>query len=73
MLNRPNTTNSQIANVRYLESDFQVLAPGANVVCAITGKSIPLDELKYWSWERQEAYIDAQASLEAEQRAGRLS
>ena len=38
--------------------------------CAITGEAIPLDLLKYWSVERQEAYVDAAASLEAELRAG---
>jgi hypothetical protein len=29
----------------------------------VTGKEIPLDELRYWSVERQEAYADAAASL----------
>ena len=73
MLNRLNLNDGQLANVRYTESDFQVLVPGTHVICAVTGKSIPLDELKYWNPERQEAYVDAQASLEAEQTAGNLS
>jgi len=72
MLNRLNPTNQQIAKIRYLESDFQVLSPGTHVLCAITGNAIPLDELKYWSFQDQEAYQDADASLEAERRAGRL-
>jgi hypothetical protein len=38
----------------------------------MTGKSIPLDELRYWSVARQEAYVDAAASLEAEKKAGTL-
>lgn len=54
------------AKIRYLESDFQVLTPGSYVTCAVTGKSIPLDELKYWSWKRQEAYVDAAASTARE-------
>ena len=54
------------AKIRYLESDFQVLVPGAYVTCAVTGKHIPLDELKYWSWKRQEAYVDAAASMARE-------
>jgi hypothetical protein len=33
---------------------------------------IPLHDLKYWSVERQEPYLDAEASLKAEQRAGTL-
>ena len=72
MLNRIGLGGSDEAKVRYLESDFQIIAPGSHVKCAITGESIPSDELKYWSFERQEAYVDAHASLEAEQRAGRF-
>lgn len=72
MLDRLNPTNGPAATVRYLEADFQVLVPGSHVVCAVTGKAIPLDELKYWSWQRQEAYVDAQSSLAAEQAAGTL-
>jgi hypothetical protein len=30
---------------------------------------IPLDELRYWSVERQEPYVDAASSLIAEKRA----
>lgn len=51
------------ARLRYLDGEFQVLAPGAFVRCAVTNAEIPLDELKYWSVERQEAYVDAAASL----------
>ena len=54
------------ARIRYLDGDFQVQAPGAFVRCAITGDSIPLDELRYWSVARQEAYVNAAASLERE-------
>lgn len=52
-----------LARLRYLDGDFQVLTPGSFVRCAVTGLDIPLDELKYWSVERQEAYADAAASL----------
>jgi hypothetical protein len=44
------------AEVRYLDGDFRVLRPGAFVRCAVTGVAIPLEELKYWSVERQEPY-----------------
>jgi hypothetical protein len=36
--------------------------PGQYVICAVTGASIPLDELTYWSAERQEAYASAEAA-----------
>lgn len=51
------------ARIRYLDADFQILAPGTFVRCAVTGEAIPLDELKYWSVSRQEAYVDADASM----------
>ena len=57
------------ALVRYNTPDFQVLSPGSYVVCAVTGERILLDELKYWSVERQEPYADAAASFAAEARA----
>lgn len=54
------------AKVRYLDGDFQVVSPGSFVRCAVTGAAIPLDELKYWSVERQEAYADIDASRRRE-------
>ena len=36
--------------------DFRVVKPGAFVRCAVTGVAIPLEELKYWNVEKQEAY-----------------
>jgi hypothetical protein len=59
------------AKLHYLDGTFRMLSAGDHVRCAITGTLIPLDELRYWSVERQEAYADAAASLEAERRAGR--
>jgi hypothetical protein len=60
------------ARIQYLDSTFRLLSAGDHVRCAITGAVIPLDELRYWSVERQEAYADAAASLEAERRAGNI-
>ena len=58
------------AKIHYLDGTFRMLSAGDHVRCAITGAIIPLDELRYWSVARQEAYADAAASLEAERRAG---
>jgi hypothetical protein len=52
------------AEVRYLDGDFRVIRPGAFVRCAITGVEIPLEELRYWSVERQEAYASPDAVLQ---------
>ena len=58
------------ARLHYLPGTFRVLSNGDHVICAVTGARIPLHELRYWSVERQEAYVDANASAEAERRAG---
>ncbi len=50
------------ARLRYLDADIQVLTPGDYVECAVTGKKIPVAQLKYWSVDRQEAYLDASAA-----------
>lgn len=47
----------------YRDGEFAVLKPGAYVRCAVTGARIPLRALKYWSVDRQEAYVDAAAAL----------
>ena len=44
------------ADVKYLDGDFRVVRPGAFVRCAVTGAAIPLEELRYWSVDLQEAY-----------------
>ena len=59
------------AVIRYLDGDYVVIKPGSFVRCAITGKTIPIDELFYWSVDRQEAYADAVVANEAFERFGR--
>ena len=51
------------AEVKYLDGDFRVVRPGAFVRCAVTGLPIPIEELKYWSVDLQEAYTDPEAVL----------
>mgnify|MGYP001319025027 CR=1 FL=1 len=65
-MNRFEGPGAREARLRYLDGDFQVITPGAFVRCAVTGEAIPLDELKYWSVERQEPYLNAEVSLSRE-------
>jgi len=58
------------AQIRYMDGDYVVIKPGSFVRCAITGKAIPIDELSYWSVDRQEPYADATAAYQAYQRYG---
>ena len=57
------------AKLRYGDGDFEVQRHGDHVVCAVTGRRVPLAELRYWSVTRQEAYADAYAATEAYRRA----
>jgi hypothetical protein len=52
------------AVLEYLDSNLRVIKPGAFVRCAVTGQPIPLDQLRYWSVERQEAYAGPEAVLQ---------
>jgi hypothetical protein len=47
--------SGRMARVQYLDGTFRLLGDGDHVLCAVTGKRIPLDELRYWSVARQEA------------------
>ena len=62
------TGSDKTARVHYLPGTFRVLSDGDHVICAVTGARIALHELRYWSVERQQPYVDAAASLEAERR-----
>lgn len=53
------------ARLHYMANGFRVLAPGDHVLCAATGARILLNDLRYWSVARQEAYATAQVASEA--------
>jgi hypothetical protein len=57
------------ARLHYMANNFRVLAHGDHVLCAVSGEKIPLDQLRYWSVERQEAYAGADQATAAEMRA----
>ena len=53
-------SGNQAAKLYYGPASFRVLRPGQHVFCAISGEVIPLEELRYWSAEHQEAYASAE-------------
>ena len=71
-MNRFEGSGNREAKIKFLDADFQILTPGSYVICAMSGNQIPIDELRYWSVARQEAYADAAAAFEADKRAGVL-
>lgn len=52
------------AKLIYEDSNFEIEERGEFVVCAVTGKKIPLAELRYWSVDLQQPYFDAAAANE---------
>jgi hypothetical protein len=56
-----------LATLAYGDGEFRVLSPGSFVLCAVTGVRIPLDELRYWSVARQEAYASGTIASEREE------
>jgi len=65
------TGGGRTARLHYMAGTFRMLSDGDHVRCAVTGVEIPIEELRYWSVERQEAYVDAAASFAADQAAAR--
>ncbi len=48
------------ATLFYQPNGFRMLSPGSYVICAVSGETIPLEALRYWSVDRQEAYASPQ-------------
>jgi len=44
------------ALLRYEPNGFRIVRAGHFVLCAVSGRQIALDELRYWCVVRQEAY-----------------
>ena len=61
MLTRSSHASGE-ARLRYLDADIEMIAPGDYVVCAVTSRKIPIQALRYWSVDLQEAYWDADAA-----------
>tara|TARA_B100000780_G_scaffold146226_1_gene102126 strand:+ start:4438 stop:4635 length:198 start_codon:yes stop_codon:yes gene_type:complete len=49
--------NKKKALLKYEPNNFVVIEDGDFVVCAISKKQIPLENLNYWNVELQEAYF----------------
>jgi len=48
--------NRNKAKLKFHPNDFEIIEEGDYVVCAVSGKNIPLNQLAYWNVELQEAY-----------------
>ena len=54
----------ELAQVHYGDGEISVLRPGRYVLCAVTGKKIPLEALRYWNARLQEAYASPAQALQ---------
>ncbi|MBU6297363.1 MAG: DUF2093 domain-containing protein [Alphaproteobacteria bacterium] len=60
-----------LAELEYLDGEYRVVKAGSFVVCAVSGVNIPLEALRYWSVDLQEAYATPAAALQRLQEAGK--
>ncbi|MEL7446968.1 MAG: DUF2093 domain-containing protein [Pseudomonadota bacterium] len=58
------SSGDNAAKLYYGPASFRVLKPGQHVYCATSGETIPLEELRYWSAEHQEAYASAEIATQ---------
>ena len=57
----------KLAKIKYLANNFKIIDDGDHVICAISKKKIPLQNLTYWNVELQEAYYSyKEASIKRE-------
>ena len=47
----------KLAKIKYLPNKFEIIEDGDHVICSVSGKKIPLDELTYWNVDLQEPYF----------------
>ena len=47
----------KIAIIKYLNNSFEIIENGTHVICAVSGKKIPLENLNYWNVDLQEPYF----------------
>jgi hypothetical protein len=59
-----------LAELEYLDGEYRILRPGAFVLCAVTGTRIPIEALRYWSVDLQEAYAAPDIALKRFQDKG---
>ena len=58
---------NKLAKLKFLPNNFEIIEEGDHVICAISKKKIPLENLNYWNVNKQEAYYSyIESSIERE-------
>ena len=47
---------NKLAKLKYFPNKFEILEQGDHVICSMSGKKIPIENLNYWNVDDQEAY-----------------
>ena len=64
-MNAMDPKSDDLAHLHYGDGEFVVMKPGRYVLCAVSGRRVPLEALRYWDAETQEAYASATEALQA--------
>ena len=57
----------KLAKIKYMPNNFEIIEDGDHVICAISGKKIPIQSLNYWNVDLQEPYFSyVEASMKKE-------
>ena len=60
---------NKLAKLKFLPNNFEIIENGDHVICAISKKKIPLENLNYWCVDKQEAYYSyVEAAIEREKK-----
>ena len=59
---------NKLAKLKFLANNFEIIEAGDHVICAISQKKIPLENLNYWNVETQEPYYSyVESSIKREE------
>ena len=60
---------NKLAKLKFLPNNFEIIENGDHVICAISKKKIPLENLNYWNVDKQEAYYSyVEAAIKREKK-----
>ena len=60
---------NKLAKLKFLPNNFEIIENGDHVICAISKKKISIENLNYWSVDKQEAYYSyVEAAIEREKK-----
>ena len=60
---------NKLAKLKFLPNNFEIIENGDYVICAISKKKIPLENLNYCNVDKQEAYYSyVEAAIEREKK-----